>query len=242
MKTKLYSGPLSMFGAKAEIALREKGVDFELEMVAFSQAQGYQPRHPEVLRVNPKRQVPVLIDGDVEIFDSTQIFEYAEHRWPEPALWPASPAERAAARQLEHASDEVFFPHVIKLMGLRATPDPVDSPEWVHARTAIETYYTRMETLLAQRDWLARTFTYADIAFYLAQFFAARHTVPMNAAHPHLLAWRRRVAARPAVRPVIDRMVGYLRSIDYPVPDYGVPDHGAPDTGKAITAPEKAAS
>ena len=29
---KLFSGPLSMFGAKAEIALREKGVEFELEM------------------------------------------------------------------------------------------------------------------------------------------------------------------------------------------------------------------
>ena len=63
---KLYSGPLSMFGAKVEIALREKGVEFELVMVAFAQAQGYSPRHPEVLRVNPKRQVPVLIDGDVE--------------------------------------------------------------------------------------------------------------------------------------------------------------------------------
>ena len=30
---KLYSGPLSMFGAKVEIALREKGLKFELEMV-----------------------------------------------------------------------------------------------------------------------------------------------------------------------------------------------------------------
>jgi glutathione S-transferase len=98
---KLYSGPLSMFGAKAEIAMREKGLPFDLEMVAFSQAQGYQPRHPEVLRVNPKRQVPVLIDGEVALFDSTQIFEYLEHRWPEPPLWPGSPAARAQARQQE---------------------------------------------------------------------------------------------------------------------------------------------
>ena len=56
---KLYSGPLSMFGAKVEIALREKGLDFALEMVPFSQQRGYQPRHPEVLRVNPKRQPPL---------------------------------------------------------------------------------------------------------------------------------------------------------------------------------------
>ena len=218
---KLYSGPLSMFGAKAEIALREKGVDFELEMVAFSQAQGYSPKHPEVLRINPKRQVPVLIDGDVELFDSTQIFEYAEHRWPSPPLWPAAPAARARARQLEHMSDEVFFPHVIRLMGMRAKPDPVDSPEWIQAREGLENYYARLEQLLAGRDYLAGDYGYADIAFYMAQFFAARHTVPMGAAHPRLLAWRRRMAARPAVGVVIGQMAAYLRQIDYPVPDFG---------------------
>jgi glutathione S-transferase len=210
-----------MFGAKAEIALREKHAEFELEMVAFSQQKGYDPKHPEVLRVNPKRQVPVLIDGPVEIFDSTQIFEYCEDRWPTPPLWPPSPADRAHARQLEHASDEVFFPHVIRLMGLRANPDPVDAPDWIKARDGITAYYAKMESLLGNREYLAGPFTYADIAFYMAQFFAARHTVPMPDKHSNLLAWRRRIAARTAVRPVIERMADYLRSIDYPVPDYG---------------------
>jgi glutathione S-transferase len=218
---KLYSGPLSMFGAKAEIALREKGLPFELEMVAFSQEKGYSPRHPEVLRVNPKRQVPVLIDGEVEVFDSTLIFEYLEHRYPQPALWPASPAARVRARQLELGSDEVFFVHVIKLMGLRANPDPVDKPEWIQAREAIEAYYSKMEKQLERGDWLAGDYSYADIAFYMAQFFAARHTVPMKEDVPKLLAWRKRMAARAAVRPVIEAMAAYLRSIDYPVPDYG---------------------
>lgn len=210
-----------MFGAKAEIALREKGVAFDLEMVAFSQEQGYSPRHPEVLRVNPKRQVPVLIDGDVEIFDSTQIFEYMEQRYPKPALWPESPAARARARQLELMSDEVFFPHVIKLMGMRAKPDPVEKPEWIQACEGIKAYYSKMESLLVERAWLAIDYSYADIAFYMAQFFAARHTVPMGEGTPKLLAWRRRMASRPAVRPVIEAMAAYLRSIDYPVPDYG---------------------
>src|SRR5271155_1543833 len=104
---KLFSGPLSMFGAKVEIALREKRLDFELEMVPFTREAGYQPKPPEVLRVNPKRQVPVLIDRDIEIFDSTQIFEYLEDEWPKLPLWPASPVHRARARQLEHAADEV---------------------------------------------------------------------------------------------------------------------------------------
>jgi len=109
---KLYSGPLSMFGAKAEIAAHEKAIAFELVMVPFEMATLYSPKHPEVLRINPKRQVPVLVDGDLEIFDSTQIFEYFETIRPEPALWPADPRARASARLIEHKSDEVYFPPV----------------------------------------------------------------------------------------------------------------------------------
>ena len=91
-----------MFGAKAEIAAHEKGLDVELIMVPFEMKTLYQPKHPDVLRINPKRQVPVLIDGDLELFDSTQIFEYFESVKPEPPLWPADPRARARARLLEH--------------------------------------------------------------------------------------------------------------------------------------------
>jgi glutathione S-transferase len=96
-----------MFGAKAQIAALEKGLDFELVMVPYERTTGYEPKHPDVLRVNPKRQVPILLHGGLEIFDSTQIFEYLEDLRPEPALWPAAPVERAMARLLEHKSDEV---------------------------------------------------------------------------------------------------------------------------------------
>jgi hypothetical protein len=42
---KLYSGSLSLYSRKVEIALHEKGLAFEGEMVAFSQTQGYRPKH-----------------------------------------------------------------------------------------------------------------------------------------------------------------------------------------------------
>src|SRR5689334_25257285 len=163
---KLYSGPLSMFGAKAEIAAHEKGLDFELVMVPFEMKTLYQPKHPEVLRINPKRQVPVLVDGDLEIFDSTQIFEYFETLKSEPALWPADPKARARARLLEHKSDEVYFPHVVRLMGLQATPD---DPAAVEARDMAGRFYDELEGTMGGRQWLAGGYSYADIAFYMAQ-------------------------------------------------------------------------
>ncbi len=220
-KLKLYSGPLSMFGAKVEIAAREKGIEFDLVMVPFDFERGYAPKHPEVLRINPKRQVPVIIDESVQLFDSTQIFEYLEDRWPEPPLWPRSVAARAEARKQEHCSDEVFFPHVIRLMGMRGNPDPVEAPEWKNARAGVETYYLEMEQLLRDREYVAGQFSYADIAFYMAQFFAARHTVPLTAQHSNLLAWRGRMIDRPAVRLVVTAMVDYLRSQGKMVPELG---------------------
>jgi glutathione S-transferase len=206
---KLYSGPLSMFGAKAEIAALEKGLAFELVMVPFEMKTLYQPKHPEVLRINPKRQVPVLIDGDLEIFDSTQIFEYLESIKPEPPLWPAELKARARARLLEHKSDEVYFPPIVRLMGLQATPD---DPAAVEARAAALSFYDGMEKAIADKEWLAGSYSYADIAFYMAQIFGDRMGAPMSDAHPKLQAWRDRMSARAAVRQVAGAMGRYLLS------------------------------
>ena len=204
---RLYSGPLSMFGAKAEIALAEKGIPFELVMVPFTMARLYEPKHPEVVRINPKRQVPVMIHGDLEIADSTQIFEYLEDLKPEPPLWPHSIEARARARQIEMLSDEVYFPHIIKLFGLQDAPaDPVT----IAAREGAAAFYDRLEAAIGDKAYLAGDFSYADIAFYMAQIFGERMGAPIGADCPRLLAWRDRMGGRPAVRKVAGAMGRYL--------------------------------
>ncbi|BEP34853.1 hypothetical protein GmRootV59_18260 [Variovorax sp. V59] len=218
MKTQIYSAPLSMFGAKVQIAALEKGLDFELVMVPFTKDDTYEPKHPEVLRVNPvKQQVPILIDGEVELFDSTQIFEYLEDRYPTPALWPRGIAERARARQLEQKSDEVFFPNVIRLFGLQ---HDMQSAPAVAACAACARYYGEMEGLLASREYLAGPYSFADIAFYMAHVFADRKGAGMTGATPRLVAWRGRVGERPAVRAVVDPMMRFLASEGRGVPAF----------------------
>jgi len=213
----LYSGPLSMFGAKVQIAALEKGLDFELVMVPYDSARGYDPKHPEVLRINPKRQVPVFVHGEVEIFDSTQIFEYLEDLVPDPALWPATPAARALARGLEHQSDEVYFPHVIRLMSLQQ--DLMGEA----ARTAIDAanrFHAEMDRRLASNEWLAGSFSFADIAFYMAALFGERQGAPLGDSTPHLLAWRDRMSRRPPVRTVVRAMAAWLSAAGRPVPAF----------------------
>jgi glutathione S-transferase len=213
----LYSGPLSMFGAKAQIAALEKALDFDLVMVAYDSKLGYSPKHPDVLRINPKGQVPVLVHGSLEIFDSTQIFEYLEDLQPAPPLWPHGIVDRARARLLEHQSDEVYFPHIIRLMSLQNNLGDVPA---VSSLAAATNYYGEMEKLLTTEKWLAGDYSFADIAFYMASLFGERQSAPITAATPKLLEWRDRMTQRPAVIPVVSAMANWLRAAGRPVPTF----------------------
>jgi glutathione S-transferase len=213
----IYSGPLSMFGAKVQIAAREKDLDFRLVMVAYDSVLGYMPKHTEVLRINPKGQVPVLTHGELEIFDSTQIFEYLEDVQPNPPLWPRGPTGRARARQLEHQSDEIYFPHIIRLMSLH---EHLDDPVAVASIEAATAYYGEMEKTLSTNAWLARDYSFADIAFYMAALFGERRGAPITAATPRLLEWRERMTQRPAVRAVVGSMARWLKEAGRPVPQF----------------------
>ncbi len=208
-----------MFGAKAQIGALEKGIDFELVMVPYESLRGYAPKHPEVLRINPKGQVPILVDGDLEIFDSTQIFEYLEDLQPTPALWPRDAKARARARLLEHKSDEIYFPHIIKLMGLQ---QELRGEAAVAAIEAANRYYAEMEKLLSRDEWLCGTFSFADIAFFMAALFGERQSAPLTSATPALLAWRTRMMRRPSVNAVTAAMAAWLHGAGRPVPEFMV--------------------
>jgi glutathione S-transferase len=212
---KLYSGTLSVFGKKAEAAAREKGLHYELVLVPFSLTASYTPKHAEVLRINPKQQVPVLVDGDLEIYDSTQIFEYFEHVQPDPPLWPAEPRRRARARLLEHESDEVFFPNVVQLFPQNRAQVSDDAIAGV--QSAIERYYARMDRVLKD-EYLAGAFSYADIAFYFAQLMASFVGAPVPARLERLRAWRQRVGEREALAGPTATMLQYLRDQGLSVP------------------------
>lgn len=216
-RMRLFYGPLNMFGAKVQIAAFEKGLDFDVVMVPFDMDRLYEPKHPEVLRINPKRQVPVLIHGDLEIFDSTQICEYFEHLAPEPALWPAEPKARARARLIEHKSDEIYFPDIVRLMSLQ---DRLDGEAAIAALTAAGRFHAEMERQVDGRDYLAGDYSFADIAFFMAQLFGERMGARLTASHPNLIAWRARMTRRPAVRKVVGPMVAYLVSVGRPIPPF----------------------
>lgn len=216
---RLYSGPLSLFSRKVEIALREKAIEFEREMVPFSQAQGYKPRHPVVLEVNPKRQVPVLTDGDLALFDSTLIFEYLEDLQPSPPLYPADVRFRARCRQLELIGDEVLAPLAIRL-GYRTEPPAMDAQVQMQRRAAgrraeadIAALLGNLTERLGAHDLFCGDFSYADIALFMAVLWVLRLNGPRLDAWPALERWYARVGARPSVAMAADEIAAADRAL-----------------------------
>ena len=196
---RLYSGPLSLFSGKVRIALDEKGIAYELVSVPFSRA-GYEPKHPDVLALNPKAQVPVMVDGDLSLFDSTLILEYLEDKHPTPPLYPRDVAERARCRQLEAAADEILFPHVLDLIRevfYKPTGAGRDEALVAKARAGIAAHYDGLERRGGDA-YLCGAFTVADIGYFLTITFATSLGAPLGEGHPRLRAWYERVQARPA--------------------------------------------
>ena len=84
----------SSWSLRPWLALRHVGVPFEEETIALDRPETAE----RLLRASPSRRVPVLEDGDLVVWDSLAICEYAAERFPEKRLWPADPRVRAVAR------------------------------------------------------------------------------------------------------------------------------------------------
>jgi glutathione S-transferase len=220
---KLYSGPLSLFSRKVEIALREKGLPFDRQLVAFSQDCGYSPKHPDVLAVNPKGQVPVLVDGELSLYDSTIILEYLEDAYPHPPLYPAPPPLRARCRLLELYADEVMLTPLRALMH-RTGPRPADAKVWLKweadakaAESVLSQQLRELNQKLEGSEYLCGSLSVADIAIFMAVLWTLRLGGPSVADHRALSEWYARLSARPAFAIVADEIAAADLELSYPV-------------------------
>lgn len=204
----LYSGPLSLFTAKVRIALDEKELEYERIEVPFTRADGYAPKHPAVLEHNPKAQVPVLVDEDLVLFDSTVIVEYLDDVAPNPPLLPGDARERARCRMAELYADEVFFPLVWPLVeGVFYGASHRDG-DLADARERIVAQYEALDRALEKRDWIgAETFNAADVAYRLVILFASTLGAPPSPELPSLAGWIARIDARPSVAREIEGLM-----------------------------------
>ena len=96
-RMKLYAHPFSNNSMRAQLSLDEKGLDYEYVKVDLFNGEHKQR---DFLAINPRGQVPALVDGDVRIYESVAIVQYLECRYPEPSLIPSEPKKLAKCLRL----------------------------------------------------------------------------------------------------------------------------------------------
>jgi glutathione S-transferase len=219
----LYSGPLSLFARKVEIALAIKQLTYERVMVPFTQTSGYAPKNPEVLRVNPKGQVPVLIEGMLELYDSTLILEYLEDAYPTVPIYPKDAVGRAEARLAELQADEVMLVPLRKLMFRTEPPGPdvlkrlQQEAVALDAMAQLEKIFVELDWKLANSKFMCGILSVADVATFMIVHYSLRLGGPSVAGFEHLGAWYKRLVAMPAFATVVEEIAVADRILSHPV-------------------------
>jgi glutathione S-transferase len=99
---KLYIGNknYSSWSMRPWVLLTQAGIPFEEIAVRFDSFDADSQFKTTINAVTPTGKVPVLVDGDLAVWDTLAIAEYVAERHPELALWPRDPAARARARSV----------------------------------------------------------------------------------------------------------------------------------------------
>jgi glutathione S-transferase len=196
---KLISHKLCPYVQRAVIALTEKGVPFERVDIDLANKPDW------FLALSPFGKTPVLLVGDVPIFESAVILEYLEETEPKP-LHPADPLRRA-----EHRGWIEFGSAVLNdIAAFYAAPDQAA----FNAKTSqLEQRFARLEARVAAAPWFdGENFSLVDAVFGpVFRYFDVFDEIAdfgILADKPKLARWRKALAARPSVRAAV--------SADYP--------------------------
>jgi glutathione S-transferase len=199
---RLYRFPYSTNVERVALALAYKRV--AVESVEVDPAD----RSP-LREISGQDLVPVLVDGDRVIADSTRILHHLEERFPDPPLFPAGPAARAQVEVFLDWFNRAWKrePNLIAEALERGDDDSDDVARW---SARLQRRLDLFEGLLSGRDHLFGAFGAADCAAWPFLRYAVEiepddeelfHRVlhermTLGERHPALRAWVRRVAAR----------------------------------------------
>jgi glutathione S-transferase len=175
----LYDAARCPFCARVRIVLAEKDVEYETVEIDLADRPSW------LYEKNPLGKVPVLEEEGFVLPESPVIMEYLEERYPEPALLPPDPGDRALVRlwieRFDHNLGDAYY-------ALRRGDQ--DGAEWfAHCLGFIERFVSRGP----------RPYTLADVA-YLPWLLRARDMLGFDLSpYPAIERWLAELLERPAV-------------------------------------------
>ena len=187
----------SSWSLRAWLCLRQLGVAFEEVLVSLN-AEGLQER---LGQFSPTHRVPVLIDGDLTVWDSLAICEYVSEHYADGKGWPRDPRLRAHARAIACEMHSGFSGVRSQLpMNCRATRKVELTANTQNEIARIDSMWSSLCSVHANSGpWLFGPFSIADCMYapVVFRFKTYRVTVSpestayMNTmlANPHIQQW-----------------------------------------------------
>ncbi|HEY0599667.1 glutathione S-transferase family protein [Brevundimonas sp.] len=196
--------PVSPYVRKVLAACALKGVEVQLDPVVGLMA------NDDFDRISPLRRIPVWVEGEVALCDSSVIVQYIEETRPGPSLWPADPVERAKARWLEEFADtrlfdvlgwRLFFEIALKP---RFFGEEINQATVEHARDVeLPGILDYLEGVVPQSGFLFGALSMADLSVAPAFVNAGAVQINVDAGRwPKLAAWLERVETETPLGPL----------------------------------------
>lgn len=217
MTLKLYAHPFSSYCQKVLVALYENGTPFEWRTLAPDAADVM----AELAGLWPHKRMPVMVDGGRTVMESSVIIEYLGQHYPGPvALLPSDARDALQVRFMDRFFDNYVSTPQQKIVFDALRPEAErDARGVADARGMLETSYTWLDQAMAGREWAAgERFSLADCA--AAPFlFYADWTHRIDPSFTHVLAYRRRLLARPSFARAVDEARPYRPWFPLGAPD-----------------------
>jgi glutathione S-transferase len=215
MSLTLYAHPFAAYCWKTLIALYENATPFTYRLV--EDAAGW----AELESLWPIRKFPLLRDGDATIAESSIIIEYLMRRYPGTArMIPVNEDAALTVRFMDRFFDNYVMSPMQTLVSDRMrTEAERDAKGVANARKMLDVAYGWLEDKLSPQAWAAGSnFSLADCSAAPALFYAD-WVHPLGDRFPGVLAYRRRVLARPTVARVVDEARPFRKLFPQGAPD-----------------------
>ena len=200
----LIGSPVSPYVRKVLAVCALKGVEVALDPITPMIG------NDDFERISPLRRVPVWLEGDLTLCDSSVIVQYIEETRPGPSLWPADPVQRAKARWIEEFADtrlfdvlgwRLFFQIALKprFFGTEADPEIVGKARDVELPHILD----YLEGQMPETGYLFGDLSIADLSLAPAFVNAGAVGINVDAARwPRMAAWLERMDAETPLGPL----------------------------------------
>lgn len=220
---KLYIGNknYSSWSMRPWVLLKQAGIDFEEVMVRFDSFDSSSQFKTTLAALSPTGKVPLLVDGDLAVWDTLAIAEYVAEEFPNLQLWPTDKAARARARSVcaeMHAGFTGLRGNCP--MNIEASLPDVGALIW-RDKAAVRADVARLsaiwEELLTQYGgpMLFGHFTVADAYFAPVCARLKTYALPVS---PAVAGYVERVLALPGVQAWIDGALAEKDFLDFEEP------------------------